>query len=314
MNDIAEYDPDKATASSPLNPFANAPIAARPSNNAVADASQAREIAEVQAALVIARRFPRDAVGAIDRVLNACQRPTLAETALYSYARGGQDITGPSIRLAEAIAQEWGNLTFGIRELEQRGGASTVEAFAWDVERNVRQTKVFQVEHKRHTKKGAYKLEDPRDIYELVANQGARRLRACILGVIPGDVIEAAVRQCEETMKAGADTGPETQKRLLAAFEPYGVTREQIEKRIQRRLDAIQPAQVVALKKIYASLKDGMSTPAEWFEQDAAPATDEAKPAESGTAAVKAKLAGKGASKPPAMDPDTGELLPPELQ
>ncbi len=71
---------------------------------------------------------------------------------------------------------------------------STVEAFAWDVEEaNTRQTKVFQVRHWRHTKQGGYKLTDPRDIYELVANNGARRLRACILGVIPGDVIDAAV-------------------------------------------------------------------------------------------------------------------------
>ena len=31
---------------------------------------------------------------------------------------------------------------------------------------------------------------------------------------------------------------------------------------------AIQPAQVVSLKTIYASLRDGMSAPADWFEID----------------------------------------------
>jgi len=91
-------------------------------------------------------------------------------------------------------------------------------------------------------------------------------LRACILGVIPGDVIEAAVKQCEVTMTASADTSAEALKKMLVAFEPFGVTREQIEKRIQCRLDAIRPAQVVMLKKIYASLRDGMSTSADWFE------------------------------------------------
>ncbi|GAT33265.1 hypothetical protein TSACC_21678 [Terrimicrobium sacchariphilum] len=216
--------------------------------------------------MVIAKRFPRDQKTAFDAIMNACDRPTLANSALYSYSRGGSDITGPSIRLAEALAQNWGNIQFGIRELEQRGGESTVEAFAWDIETNTRQVKVFQVKHERHTRQGVKRLTDPRDIYELAANQGARRLRACILGVIPGDVTEAAVARCEQTMSANADCSPAAMKKMVDAFGEYKVTKEQIEKRIQRRLEAIQPAQVVQLKKIYASIRDGMSTAADWFE------------------------------------------------
>lgn len=292
------------------NPFANAPVAARPASNALADAGQQREIAEVQGAMVIAKRFPRDPIAAMDRILQACTRPTLAEGALYSYARGGSDITGPSIRLAEVAAQSWGNLAFGIRELEQRNGESTVEAFAWDIETNTRQVKVFQVPHSRFTKKGSYKLEDPRDIYELVANQGARRLRACILGVIPGDVIEAAVRQCEETLRAHADTSPEALKKLVAAFEPFGVTKAQIEKRIQCRLEAIRPAQIVQLKKVYASLRDAMSSPADWFESEAS--TDDA--AAAAPTSLKDKVRGRVAAVAPVEhDPDTGEVLPADL-
>ena len=163
---------------------------------------------EVQAALVIAKKFPRDQVAAMDRILQACTRPSLAERALYQYARSGTDITGPSIRLAEMLAQNWGNIQFGIRELDQRNGESTVEAFAWDMETNTRQVKVFQVRHERHTKQRSYALEDPRDIYELVANQGARRLRACILGVIPGDVVEEAQHQCDVTLATKAQVTP----------------------------------------------------------------------------------------------------------
>lgn len=258
------------------NPFADPQAAVRPQTTATAEAGQHREIAEVQSAMVIAKRFPRNPIEAMDKILQACTRPTLAEGALYSYSRGGSDVTGASIRLAEVAAQAWGNVQFGIREIEQRNGESTVEAFAWDIETNVRQVKTFQVSHKRYTKKGSYKLEDPRDIYELVANQGARRLRACILGVIPGDVIEAAVRQCEETLSANADVSPTGLKKLVDAFDVYGVTQQQIEKRIQSRLEAIRPAQVVQLKKVYASLRDGMSNPSDWFEPDATSAEPEA--------------------------------------
>ena len=237
-------------------------------NNAestVSKTDQARAVAEIQAAMMIARMNPRDPVAAIDRILNACTRPTLADSAVYTYSRGGSDVSGPSIRLAETIAQSWGNMQFGIRELDQRNGESVVQAFAWDVETNTRREVTFHVPHIRHTRKGASKLEDPRDIYEMVANQGARRLRACILSVVPGDVVEAAVNQCEVTMKAKADTSPDAMKRMVEAFAQFGVTKEQIEARIQRRIDAIQPAQVVSLKKIYASLRDGMSSVEDWF-------------------------------------------------
>ncbi len=233
---------------------------------ALVSVEETRAQHEVQSAMVMAKRFPRDTKMALDRILNSCTRKTLAESALYTYARGGTDITGPSIRLAEAIAQQWGNLQYGIRELSQENGSSTVEAFCWDLETNVKQTKVFQVEHKRHTRNGSYALEDPRDIYELVANNGARRLRACILGVIPADIAEDAAKQCEITIRANADNSPEAQKKLITAFEALGVTLEQIEERLQRRIDAITPAQVVAFTKIYRSLKDGMSKPSDWFK------------------------------------------------
>lgn len=236
---------------------------------ALVEQESQRAVAEVQAAMVIARRFPRDVKAAVDNIMVACQRPGLAEAAVYEYARGGTAITGPSIRLAEAIAQAWGNMQVGIRELEQRNGESTVQAYAWDLETNLKEEKTFQVKHIRHTKKQVYALEDPRDIYELAANQGARRLRACILSLIPGDVVEAAVLECEATMKAKADVGPDGQGKLLKAFASMGVTKEQIEKRIQRRIDTITAAQMVGLRKIFNSLKDGMSQPADWFEVEA---------------------------------------------
>jgi hypothetical protein len=244
-----------------LNPFQH-----QTTTKALANTDQNRAVAEVQAAMVVARSNPRNEVQAMDRILNACTRPSLAATAVYSYARGGTEITGPSIRLAETIASSWGNLNYGVREISQEDSTSTVQSYCWDVETNVRREVTFQVSHYRHTKTGKKLLTDPRDIYEMVANQGARRLRACILAVIPGDVVEAAVSQCETTLHATADVSPEGVKKLVDAFASLGVSKEQLEARIQRRIDSIQPAQVVAIRKIYVSIKDGLSTKDEWFD------------------------------------------------
>ena len=81
-----------------------------------------RQAQEVQAAMIVAKRFPRDEVMSHNRILNACKRRSLAERAVYEYPRGGENVTGPSIRLAEVMAQNWGNLDFGITELEQKNG------------------------------------------------------------------------------------------------------------------------------------------------------------------------------------------------
>ena len=286
------------------NPFAqSAGAVSTPSTGqATVATDQARAVAEVQAALMIARMNPRDPVKAMDRILNACARPMLANAATYAYSRGGSDITGPSIRLAEAIAQGWGNIQYGIREISQSGGVSTVAAYAWDVETNTRREVVFQVQHKRETKKGSYTLKDGRDIYELVANQGARRVRACILGVIPGDVVEAALAQCAVTQKANVDMTAEGLQNLVECFARFGVSKAQIEKRIQRRIDAIQPAQVISLRNIWKSIRDGMSSPEEWFEPEATSQTEK-----KGAAGLKDKLRKKEAQPMIPAEPSPSE-------
>ena len=282
------------TSTAMMNPFDDGRTSAPAMTTTVTQATESsRAVAEVQAALFIARTNPRDQKRAMDRILNACCRPSLAESAIYAYARGGSSITGPSIRLAEAVAQQWGNMQFGIRELSNSGGKSEVQAFAWDVETNTRREITFTVPHIRHTKKGSYKLEDPRDIYELVANQGARRLRACILAVVPGDVVEAAVNQCQLTLQSHTDVTAEGIKKLIEAFEPLSVSKAQIEKFCQCRAEAIKPAQIVRLRSIYTSLRDGMSSPSDWFEPDEtqAPAAIEAKAEPSLKDKIKARKA-----------------------
>jgi hypothetical protein len=294
---------DDDTVTTTRNPFAVAAVqpAGVTTSGAMSAVGQQREVAEVQAAMMIARMNPRDMRAAMDRIINACSRPTLAKAAMYTYARGGTDIRGPSIRLAEAIAQQWGNISFGIRELEQRNGESTVEAVAWDLETNTRVAKVFQVPHVRDTKNGRKNLTDARDIYELVANMGARRLRACILGVVPGDVIEAAVAQCSSTLELEFEVTPDLLAKLLKNFEPFGVGREPIEKRIQRRLEAMVPAQAVTLHTILTSLRDGMSQPHDWFEV-APPPPDVPASVAGLNEKVAAKRAAKGA--PPPANPE----------
>ena len=74
-----------------------------------------RAIAEAQGKLVIAKRFPRNEVDAYAKAMEACQRPTMAAKAFYSFPRGGQTVEGPTIRFAEELARCWGNIDYGIK-------------------------------------------------------------------------------------------------------------------------------------------------------------------------------------------------------
>lgn len=227
-----------------------------------------RQAQEVQAAMVVAKRFPRDEVDSFNRIMTSCQRKSLAERAMYEYPRGGTKVTGPSIRLAEAMAQNWGNIDFGIIELEQNNGESQVMAYAWDLETNTRQTKIFNVPHVRGTKKGNIPLTDPRDIYEMVANQGARRLRACILGVIPGDVIDAAVEQCQKTLMEGNKEPliDRVRKGIKLFEDKFSVSQQMIEKYIGCKSEAFSENDMVRLNNVYRSLRDGMANREDYFD------------------------------------------------
>lgn len=243
------------------------------------DIEVARAAREVETAMIVARRFPRDIVQARQRILQACTRPSLAEGATYAYKRGTTLVTGPSIRLAEAIAQAWGNIEFGIRELSQEDGKSSVQAYAYDLETNTRQTKNFVVPHLRFSNNGITRLVDPRDIYEAVANQGARRLRACVLGVIPGDIVDEAVAQCETTLANAGGAPAEQLKKLVAAFADIGVTSDALAHKLGHALTNVAMAEVIRLRQVYAAIRDGMTSIDVEFprtssgDADSAPAT-----------------------------------------
>jgi hypothetical protein len=248
-----------------VNPFGAAPIVAAPTS-ASAQALAAREATHIQAAMLIAQGRPRDPRESVDRLLIACTRVALAEEAMYSYSRGGTEITGPTIRLAEEAARCWRNMLFGVAELSRSDGTAEAMAYAWDLETLVCDERRFHVRLWRDTRKGGYAVTDERDIYELVANMGARRKRACILSCIPGDVIAAAVDQCEKTLRAKADVTPERIEGMLEKFAAFRVTKEMIERRIQRRIDAISPAALLQLGKIHNALRDGLGQVSDYFE------------------------------------------------
>ncbi len=248
----------------PINPFQKE--AAKHINAGTVEIEVSRAVAEAQGKLLIAKRFPRNTAVAFASMMESCSRLSFAQQAMYSYPRGGQVVSGPSIRMAEELARNWGNVEFGTRELSRREGESEMEAYAWDLETNLVRSIKFTVRHLRDKKGGAVVLTDERDIYEVTANMGGRRVRACLLAVLPPDYVDSAVQECAKTL-AGCNQEPlvDRVKKMLVTFSKWNVTSEMIEARIGKKTSEIFAEDMVELISIHNSIRDGQSKPSDWF-------------------------------------------------
>ena len=226
-----------------------------------------RAIAEAQGKLVIAKRFPRNEVDAYAKAMEACQRPTMAAKAFYSFPRGGQTVEGPTIRFAEELARCWGNIDYGIKELSQDDGKSEMQAYAWDLETNAQSVQNFTNPHQREQGKKMVKLTTQRDIYENNANMATRRLRSRILAILPSWFVEDAIEECKKTLAGRNDTPLiDRVKKMVVAFAKIGVTQEQIERRLKKKIDTMNADDLVEYTGIFNAIKQGESKIADWFE------------------------------------------------
>ena len=228
-----------------------------------------RAIAEAQGKLVIAKRFPRDEVSAYAKAMEACQRPSMAEKAFYSFPRGNQTVEGPTIRFAEELARCWGNIDYGIKELSQDDGKSEMQAYAWDLETNAQSVQNFTNLHQREVGKKMQVLTSLRDIYENNANMATRRLRSRILAILPSWFVEDCIAECKKTLAGQNDTPLiDRVKKMIIQFAKLGVTQEQIEKRLKKKVDSMNADDFVEYVGIYNAIKQGESKIAEWFETE----------------------------------------------
>lgn len=229
---------------------------------------QSRAVAEVQAAIVVAQNCPRDINAAIAEMRQSCQQLFLAERAFFRYSRGSGTITGASVHLARELARCWGNIQYGLVEMrrDDEFGQSEMQAFAWDVEKNSRNSSTFIVPHKRDQKGGPKQLTDMRDIYENNANNGARRVREAIFAILPPWFVEEAKQICTKTLADGGGKPlPQRIADAIRAFEGIGVTQDRIETKLGRPSGKWTEHDVAQLLVAYQSVQRGEVTADEEF-------------------------------------------------
>jgi hypothetical protein len=232
---------------------------------------------EIQSAIVVARRFPRNESQAFERLMRACQRSSFADDASYSFPRGSATVTGPSVGLAREAARVWGNIRYGLEIVRDDETSRQIRGWAWDLETN---TKVsaeddFSKLIQRKGKNGQptqWVKPDERDLRELTNRRGAICVRNSILQLLPKDLIEDAEQKCKETLRSQAQKDPEAaRKKLILAFSELNVTPVMLEAKLGHPLAEASPAEIAELRTIYKSIADGNSTWAEYVRPQEPP-------------------------------------------
>lgn len=232
----------------------------------ILDQNSNRAIAEVLAATKIAQFNPRDIGRASENMRFITSRKSFAEMAEYSYPRGGTNIIGPSIRLAEELCKCYGNIQYGINEISKNDLETIYEVFCWDIENNVRVSRRFSQDHIRYKndkknkgKKIREVLTDSRDVYEIVANHAARRLRAVILEVLPAWYVEEAREACRQTLAKDKTPVKDKIQKIIEMFADCDVTEEMLVNKIGKPLNEMLAKDATNLKLIYNSISTGMA-------------------------------------------------------
>jgi len=102
----------------------------------------------------------------------------------------------------------------------------------------------------------------------MVASQAQRRVRACILEIIPGDIIEEAQEICKVTLGKAVGDMAKAVPNMLESFADLGVTQEDIERRLGRKIASLVPADLVSLRRIHTSITQGIAAKEEFFKPE----------------------------------------------
>lgn len=295
MNQELIPAPQHTPAPAPFGPQSRAPGLPVAINAGAVAIEQERAIAEAKGQMQLAKMFPRDLNAAYAELMEACKLPALANVAFYSVPQGGQKVTGPSIRLAEQLANSVGNFEWGHRELGRveatatSFGRSEIEVYAWDKEKNNRSIRQITVLHVLDTKEGPRRLRDQKDIDNKIANVASKQVRGRLLALLPKWIVEAAVEECKKTLAGNNDQPLSVRVRAMTqAFAKFGVTTDHLEKYLGHKLDETLADELVDLTGVFNAIRDG-AAPSDFFgeqqKQDDGQAASLAASAERGRAA-----------------------------
>lgn len=237
---------------------------------------------EVDMQVSTAHAYPRDVERSLQRIKAlATMDNETAENCFYALKRGCELIEGISVRLAEIVASQWGNLRAQARIIGNDGKFITAQGICWDLESNY----AASVEVKRRiTNKEGKTYSD--DMQVVTGNAAASiAYRNAVMKVVPAAVTHRIIEEVRAVAKGNALSLESRIANMLKWYESVGVSRAQVLAHIGvSSADKLTEDNADYLRGLAVAIKEGSTTVKETFGEGAKSASEAA--AAQATAAV----------------------------
>ena len=226
---------------------------------------------EIDCQIATAKQYPRvlstvlkniEAIATLDK--------DTAAACFYSVPRGGKNITGPSIRLAEIVASEWGNLRVQARIIANDGKTITAQGVCHDLEKN----NAFSVEVKtKITDRNGRTFSE--DMQVIAGNAAcAKAMRNALFKTVPAALLKGAIDKARLLSVGQGVEFEETRKKMIEWYESKGITKKRLFDFLSVKDEAdVTPEMVIDLRGMATAVTEGTVTIEEIFS----PKLDEKK-------------------------------------
>ena len=228
----------------------------------VQDASIVSQLAtaEINALVSTARAYPRSIKNARHTMTElATLDEQAAQECMYALPRGGKSIEGPSIRLAELVAQSWGNCRVAARTTHIDRTEKFVEAEGVFLDAQTNTATMARVRRRIVDSKGRV-YNDDMILTTCNAAQSIARRNAILSGV-PRAVWRQAYDASRNVVMGDIKTLANRRSEALTAFGRFGLTAAQVFKIMGvEDADGIGLEKLVTLRGTYSALLNSETT------------------------------------------------------
>ena len=243
--------------------------------------------AEIESAMTVAVRYGRNEDAAYGAICKATDRATFREKCIYRFPRGDSEIIGPSVVLAREFARAWGHIRYGFEVISDGDEQMQIRGFAWDLVTGARASQDACFRKLIYRKNRGWIKPDERDLRELVNKHGSIAERNCLLKLLPGDMVEDVMTlAAKKELNNVTNDLDVSRRKLIAAFASLNIDVTAIEAFLRHPIASLSPIEVVELRQIFISIRDGNSSWAEYQMKTNGDATPAATPAKKGSASI----------------------------
>ena len=266
---------------------------------------EAETAALIDKQIATAKAYPRS-ITKFMADLKTCSTPNkrVAASMFYKLPRGGKQIMGPSVRLAEVAAQCFKNLRVQAQIVDENETEVVARGMSHDVENNV----AWSVEvHRRCTGRDGRRYND--DMLTLVKNVAVSiAKRQAVFAAIPKAYIDDAYEECMKVALADGRTIEQRRADMVARFKELGVSEKQICRAVSVvGIQDVGEFQIRDLIGIYSAIQNGEQTIEDYYTDDE---TELKRASEEMKKAVAENRTGKRKEKPTGPEQQKSKIDP----